>query len=159
MRKGVQKAQKVTLALSLALCIALCGQSARTAFAGEIAFVDVVRVISESTPGKEAQKIVDDLRDELNTRFETYSKSEPDEQKVVQRQIELNRTYAAEHARVVALVRERLLAVVNKWLSGNNKGVTSVVASSSALAVAASDDITQEVLTLLNQEKIDFAAK
>lgn len=154
------KAAKKALIIPLAsvLFIAL-GLSADGASAGEVAFVDVAQVISQSAPGKEGQKIVDDLRAELNTRFETFSKTEHDQQKVRERQIELNNTYAQEHMRVTALLAERLRSVTEKWLAANKKGYTSVVPKASALAVNAGDDVSKELLELMNKEKIDFAAK
>ena len=158
MRKITERAKKFAAALAFALCLALFVHSAPAA-AGEVAFVDVAQVINDSEPGKAGQKIVDDLRAQLNKEFENYSKVESDQQKVRQRQMELNQRYAQEHARISALVADRLREVTERWLKSNKKGFTAVVPKANALAVSADMDISREILRLLNREKIDFAAK
>lgn len=152
MTKGAKFAAVIVAAFFLAF-------GGRAAFAGEVAFVDVAQVINDSTPGKAGQKIVDDLRAQLNAEFEKYSQTESDQAKVRQRQIELNNAYAQEHARISNLVAERLREVTERWLKSNKKGFTAVVPKGSALAVAADADVSREILRLLNREKVDFTAK
>ena len=147
---------KFAAAIIASVFLAFGGEAA---VAGEVAFIDVAQVINDSTPGKEGQKIVDDLRAKLNAEFENYSKIMSDEQKVRQRQMELNQAYAQEHSRVTALVMERLREVTERWLKSNKKGFTAVVQKNSALAVNAGVDVSKEILALFNREKIDFAAK
>lgn len=156
MKMGTAKKFMASFACALALALFM---QASPLDAGEVAFVDVAQVINDSEPGKAGQKIVDDLRAKLNSEFEEYSKTESDAQKVRQRQAELNQTYAQEHARVSALVADRLRQVTERWLKSNKKGFTAVVPKANALAVSADADVSREILRLLNREKIDFAAK
>lgn len=154
-----KKTKRFTLALvAAAFCFGITGAVVSPAYAGDVAFVDVVKVISDSAPGKEGQKIVDDLRAKLNAEFEQYAKTEKDQQKVRARQVALNQQYQKEHVRVSNLVAERLRKVTENWLKSNKKGYTAVVTKDHVLAVNAKDEVTSEITKLLSKEKINFTA-
>lgn len=155
MTKAMKNIARLALSITAAACVT-AGAFGLPACAGEVAFVDVSQVISQSAPGKAAQKKVDDLRAKLNKDLENYAKTEKDGGKVEIRQLELNREYNAEHARVTNLVVERLRKVIDTWLKTNKKGVTAVVSKTNAISVSAKADITKDILSLFNKEKIDF---
>ena len=144
-----------TAAAVAAICLA-AGALGLPAYAGDVAFVDVSQVISQSTPGKTAQKKVDELRAKLNKELENYAKTEKDKGKIEIRQLELNREYNVEHTRVTNLIVERLRTVIDKWVKTNKKGVTAVVPRNNAISVSAKADVTKDILKLFNKEKIDF---
>lgn len=152
-----KKTKRFTLALvAAAFCFGITGAVVSPAYAGDVAFVDVVKVISDSIPGKDGQKIVDDLRAKLNAEFEQYAKTEKDQQKVRERQMALNQQYQQEHVRISNLVAERLRSVTERWLKNNKKGYTAVVTKDHVMAVNDKNDITAEITKLFNREKINF---
>ncbi|WP_346690360.1 OmpH family outer membrane protein [uncultured Cloacibacillus sp.] len=155
MKKNFSSIKRHTAAAAAAICIA-AGAFGLPAHAGEVAFVDVSQVIAQSNPGKTAQKRVDELRAKLNKELENYAKTEKDKGKVEIRQLELNREYNIEHTRVTNLIVERLRKVIDTWLKTNKKGVTAVVSKSNAISVSAKADVTKDILTKFNKEKIDF---
>ena len=59
--------------LAAALLLAFCALAA-PAF-GEVAVVDVARVIERSVPGKEGQQYIDNLRKSLNDELAAFAKS------------------------------------------------------------------------------------
>ncbi len=142
-------------ALILAAVLTLAPSPSRAA---DVAFVDLVKVISESAPGKEGQKIVDDLRAQLQTELKQYADTEKDAQKVQQRQFELNRRFQQEHARISAILTQLVNTVGERWLRRNQKNYYALVPMERVLAVDPKMDVSDEILRLMNREIVDFKA-
>ena len=151
---------KAVTALLLVLCALIAAAPAR---AGEVAVIDVARVIDASAPGKAGQKYVDNLLASLNAEFERFkqknAKAKNAAQLTAQKQAELNAEYGREYDRVTALVMDALRKCANDWLKVNKKGVTVIVPAGSALAYSAKADISGEILKKLNAVTIDFTAR
>ncbi len=149
MRKSLLSALFAATVLALA---------AATSQAADVAFVDVVKVANDCTSGKSAQKILDDMKAQLEAELKKYAETEKDVQKVQQRQMELNRRFQIEQARVSNLVVQRIRAVAERWLQRNRKNYSALLPIDRALAVDSSADVTDEILRLMNRELIDFKA-
>ena len=151
---------KAVTALLLVVCALIAAAPAR---AGEVAVIDVARVIDASAPGKAGQKYVDNLLASLNAEFERFkqknAKAKNAAQLTAQKQAELNAEYGREYDRVSALVMDALRKCANDWLKVNKKGVTVIVPAGSALAYSAKTDISGEILKKLNAVTIDFTAR
>ena len=147
--------------LAAALLLAFCAFAA-PAF-GEVAVVDVARVIERSVPGKEGQQYIDNLRKSLNDELAAFAKSASKDkdaaQKTAQKQAELNAQFNAEYSRVSGLMAEEVRKAVAGWLKANKEGVTVVVPAGSALGFKPDADVSREILKRLNRVKIDFAKK
>lgn len=151
---------KAVTALLLVVCALI---AAAPALAGEVAVIDVARVIDASAPGKAGQKYVDNLLASLNAEFERFkqknAKAKNAAQLTAQKQAELNAEYTRERGRVASLVMDALKKCANDWLKANKKKATVIVPAGSALAYSADTDISREILKRLNAVTIDFTKK
>lgn len=156
------KNRYIALILALPLAIFLAAAAPRAAEA-EVAVVDVARVIDASAPGKAGQQYVDNLQKALNEEFERFRKAhEKDkdgEQKIAQKQAELNAEFFRERDRVTALITAELRKAADAWIKSNKKGVTVIVPAHAALGFAKGADVSAEILKRLNTVTIDFTKK
>ena len=147
--------------LAAALLLAFCALAA-PAF-GEVAVVDVARVIERSVPGKAGQQYIDKLRESLNKELTDYTASVLNDkdaaQKTAQKQAELNARFNAEYSRVSSLMGAEVRKAVAAWLKANKKGVTLVVPAGAALGFKPEADVSGEILKRLNRVSIDFSQK
>ena len=151
---------KAVTALLLVLCALIAAAPAR---AGEVAVIDVARVIDASAPGKAGQKYVDNLKNALEGELKRFreknAKVKDGQQKIARKQAELNGEYQREYNRVSALIMTALRNSVQDWLKSNKKGVTAVIPANTALGYTKGADISKEILLKLNAVKIDFTKK
>ncbi len=156
--KGIGRLVSLFLSVT-ALVFALQALPAR----GEVAVVDVARVIDASNPGKEGQRRVDNLKKELDAEMDSFRKGlgtvKENDPRLVQKQAQLVARYQAEFSRISGLLMVEFRRVTNEWLKGNKKGVTVVVPASSVIAASPSTDINAEILRLFNAVTIDFNKK
>ncbi|WP_455611588.1 OmpH family outer membrane protein [Cloacibacillus porcorum] len=156
--KGIGRLVSLFLSVT-ALVFALQALPAR----GEVAVVDVARVIDASNPGKEGQRRVDNLKKELDAEMDSFRKGlgtvKENDPRLVQKQAQLVARYQAEFSRISGLLMVELRRVTNEWLKGNKKGVTVVVPASSVIAASPSTDINAEILRLFNAVTMDFNKK
>lgn len=131
--------------------------------AGEIAVVEIARVIDGSAPGKAGQRYVDKLKASLEDELERYRKSVAKDkdaaEKTARKQAELTAQYRAEYARVTDLVTAELRKVIAQWLKTNKKGVTVILPAHETLGFAKGADISKEIMAKFNAVAIDFTKK
>lgn len=131
--------------------------------AGEIAVVEIARVIDGSAPGKAGQRYVDKLKAGLEDERERYKKNVAKDkdaaEKTARKQAELTSQYHAEYTRVTNLVTSELRKVIAQWLKTNKKGVTVVLPAHQTLGFAKGADISKEIMTKFNAVTIDFTKK
>lgn len=127
--------------------------------AGEIAVVEVARVIDGSAPGKAGQEYVNKLKAELERYRKNVAKDKDAAEKTARKQAELTAQYRAEYARVTDLVTAELRKVIAQWLKTNKKGVTVVLPAHGTLGFAKGADISKEIMAKLNAVTIDFTKK
>lgn len=131
--------------------------------AGEVAVVEIARVIDGSAPGKAGQKYVDKLKANLEAELERYKKSVAKDkdaaEKTARKQAELTAQYRAEYERATNLVTAELRKVIAQWLKTNKKGVTVVLPAHGTLGFAKGADISKEIMAKFNAVTIDFTKK
>ena len=131
--------------------------------AGEVAVVEIARVIDGSAPGKAGQRYVDKLKASLEDELKRYKKSVAKDkdasEKTARKQAELTSQYRAEYARVTDLVTAELRKVIAQWLKTNKKGVTVILPAHETLGFAKGADISKEIMAKLNAVTIDFIKK
>lgn len=151
------------IALIAVLALAVLLAAAPYAAEAEVAVVDVARVIEASAPGKAGRQYVDNLRKALNEEFERFRKAnEKDkdgEQKIAQKQAELNAEFFRERDCVTALITAELRKAADAWIKSNKQGVTVIVPAHAALGFAKGADVGAEILKRLNTVTIDFTKK
>ena len=128
--------------------------------AAEVAVVDIVRVIDASSPGKAGQKYIDKVRAELDAELSSYVKGLGGSKEAVslteQKRAELARRFDEELFRVLDILMKKLKEVAHGWLNNNKHGVKVIVAGGSVLAVSSGVDVSEDILRLFNDVKVDF---
>ena len=133
------------------------------ALAGEIAVVDVARVIDASLPGKAGQKYIDGVKASLDAELAKYRASlgpaAEGDARLAQKEALLAARYQKELSRVTSLLVGELRKAASDWLKGNKDGVTLVLPASQTLAAAPETDVNAELLRRLNAAVVDFTKK
>lgn len=149
--------------LFMALLVVLLTVFPSLSEAGEVAVVEIARVIDGSAPGKAGQRYVDKLKADMEDELERYKKSVAKDkdaaEKTARKQAELTSRYRAEYARVTDLVTTELRKVIAQWLETNKKGVTVILPAHETLGFAKGVDISNEIMVRLNAVTIDFTKK
>ena len=134
----------------------LCGMllASIPARAAEVAVVDIVRVIDASSPGKAGQEYIDKVRAELDVKGLGNSKEAAS--LTEQKRLELARRFDQEFFYVLNILMKNLKEVAHGWLNNNKRGAKVIVAGGSVLAVSSGVDVSEDILRLFNEVKVDF---
>ena len=140
----------------------LCGMllASIPARAAEVAVVDIVRVIDASSPGKAGQEYIDKVRAELDAELSSYVKGLGNSKEAAslteQKRLELARRFDQEFFYVLNILMKNLKEVAHGWLNNNKRGAKVIVAGGSVLAVSSGVDVSEDILRLFNEVKVDF---
>ena len=128
--------------------------------AAEVAVVDIIRVIDASSPGKAGQEYIDKVRAELDAELSSYVKGLGNSKEAAslteQKRLELARRFDQEFFYVLNILMKNLKEVAHGWLNNNKRGAKVIVAGGSVLAVSSGVDVSEDILRLFNEVKVDF---
>lgn len=151
--KSIQRIIFVMLACGMLLA------SIPTRAAG-VDVVDIVRVIDASSPGKAGQEYIDKVRAELDAEWSSYVKGLGNSKEAAslteQKRLELARRFDQEFFYVLNILMKNLKEVAHGWLNNNKRGAKVIVAGGSVLAVSSGVDVSEDILRLFNEVKVDF---
>ena len=150
------------LALLLSLMLIACQQGEGTS-QSKLAVVDMTRIMRDSEAGKAGVKHLEalqaDMQEQLNAiqgRLEKNA-NDADAQKELQTVYMMSQQrMQVEQQNVVNLLYDTIQRVINTYRT--EKGYTVIISTEAAAAFDSKSDVTNEVLELVNKQKLDFKA-
>ena len=150
------------LALLLSFMLFACQQADNNA-QPKMAVVDMARVMRDSELGKAGVKFLESLQGDMQTKLNDIQQRLEANPKDAEAQKELQAVYMSaqqrmqvEQQNVVNLLYDTIQRVINTYRT--EKGYTVIISTEAAAAFDSKSDVTNEVLELVNKQKIEFKA-
>ena len=148
------------LALLLSFMLFACQQADNNA-QPKMAVVDMARVMRDSELGKAGVKFLESLQGDMQTKLNDIQQRLEANPKDAEAQKELQAVYMSaqqrmqvEQQNVVNLLYDTIQRVINTYRT--EKGYSIIISTEAAAAFDSKSDVTNEVLELVNKQKIDF---
>ena len=148
------------LALLLSMMLFACQQADNTA-QPKVAVVDMARVMRDSEPGKSGVKFLESLQGDMQTKLNDIQHRLEANPKDADAQKELQAVYMSaqqrmqvEQQNVVNMLYDTIQRVINTYRA--EKGYTVIISTEAAAAFDSKSDVTNEVLELVNKQKVEF---
>ena len=148
------------LALLLSFMLFACQQGDNNA-QPKVAVVDMARVMRESEPGKAGVKFLESLQGDMQTKLNDIQQRLEANPKDAEAQKELQAVYMSaqqrmqvEQQNVVNLLYDAIQRVINTYRT--EKGYAVIISTEAVAAFDSKSDVTNEVLELVNKQKLDF---
>jgi len=160
------KKQILSMFLSLAVLVFVSSDAYGKS---EIGFIDTVRILQESKPGKEGIARLEALQSTAVKKLEKLEKkrSAAEEKKDTERvervsaemqaiAYDLQSQLQEEQEAVFAIITQELTTIVEEYRKNNN--LTVIFNHSDVISFDPKADITQGIMKEFNKKKIDFSA-
>ncbi len=128
----------------------------------KVAFVDTARVFKESTHGESAAIFLANQKTKLQndlTQIQQELAKDPNNKEMQQYVVTMHRYFQqrmnTEQQNVVNILNKKLLAVVEKYRQDNK--LSHVVSTQGVVAYDKESEVTKQIITALNAEKIQFS--
>ena len=148
------------LALLLSFMLFACQQADNNA-QPKMAVVDMARVMRDSELGKAGVKFLESLQGDMQTKLNDIQQRLEANPKDAEAQKELQAVYMSaqqrmqvEQQNVVNLLYDTIQRVINTYRT--EKGYTVIISTEAAAAYDSKSDVTNEVLELVNKQKLEF---
>ena len=148
------------LALLLSFMLFACQQGDNNA-QPKVAVVDMARVMRDSEPGKAGVKFLESLQGDMQTKLNDIQQRLEANPKDAEAQKELQAVYMSaqqrmqvEQQNVVNLLYDTIQRVINTYRT--EKGYAIIISTEAAAAYDSKSDVTNEVLDLVNKQKLEF---
>ena len=148
------------LALLLSFMLFACQQADNNA-QPKMAVVDMARVMRDSELGKAGVKFLESLQGDMQTKLNDIQQRLEANPKDAEAQKELQAVYMAaqqrmqvEQQNVVNLLYDTIQRVINTYRT--EKGYAIIISTEAAAAYDSKSDVTNEVLDLVNKQKLEF---
>ncbi len=161
------KKQLITIALSLALCI--FAQSEAKA-QSNIGFIDTVKILQESEPGKVAIKRLETIQNEGIAKLESLEKTRVEAEKAEKKEdleritnemqaiaYTMQNQLQQEQELIFGMITQELETIVKKYRE--DKGLAVVFNHTDVITFDPKADITNDIMTIFNKVKMDFDKK
>ena len=148
------------LALLLSMMLFACQQADNNA-QPKMAVVDMARVMRDSELGKAGVKFLESLQGDMQTKLNDIQQRLEANPKDAEAQKELQAVYMSaqqrmqvEQQNVVNLLYDAIQRVINTYRT--EKGYAVIISTEAVAAFDSKSDVTNEVLELVNKQKLDF---
>ena len=148
------------LALLLSFMLFACQQADNNA-QPKMAVVDMARVMRDSELGKAGVKFLESLQGDMQTKLNDIQQRLEANPKDAEAQKELQAVYMSaqqrmqvEQQNVVNLLYDAIQRVINTYRT--EKGYAVIISTEAVAAFDSKSDVTNEVLDLVNKQKLDF---
>ena len=148
------------LALLLSFMLFACQQADNNA-QPKMAVVDMARVMRDSELGKAGVKFLESLQGDMQTKLNDIQQRLEANPKDAEAQKELQAVYMSaqqrmqvEQQNVVNLLYDTIQRVINTYRT--DKGYAIIISTEAAAAYDSKSDVTNEVLELVNKQKLEF---
>ena len=148
------------LALLLSFMLFACQQADNNA-QPKVAVVDMARVMRDSELGKAGVKFLESLQGDMQTKLNDIQQRLEANPKDAEAQKELQAVYMSaqqrmqvEQQNVVNLLYDTIQRVINTYRT--EKGYAIIISTEAAAAYDSKSDVTNEVLDLVNKQKLEF---
>lgn len=148
------------LALLLSFMLFACQQADNNA-QPKVAVVDMARVMRDSELGKAGVKFLESLQGDMQTKLNDIQQRLEANPKDLEAQKEMQAVYMSaqqrmqvEQQNVVNLLYDTIQRVINTYRT--EKGYALIISTEAAAAYDSKSDVTNEVLELVNKQKLEF---